>query len=190
MTDKEKAELKGPVKQLRLEMGAFISENTGQFVEQCCSLVSTETYDAKGKLIRRENSSSLMSDDHLNESIAKPQYDEKGRLIEELYYSSDGDYLYKNEYSYDPKGHVTSIECVRADETLCYKKILTYDEKENLIEVVTYYSKDKPGDREVYVGFDSYGNWLKNITYVWKGIWKPTSVLRRQFTYHISATNY
>jgi len=188
ITDRDQAKLKGPVKVVFSEGGTFVYESKEQPVEQCCWALQRDSYDEGGKLSDRQNLTSLAIDKYEANSTGKPEYDEKGRLIAERFYSPDGALLSKTQFSYS-RGNLAREESVRADGSVYYRKDYLYDEKQNLAEVTTAYSKDEPSQREVYAEYDSFGNWLRRVTYARKGNqWRPTIVLWRRITYYTLGT--
>src|SRR5215470_15551268 len=118
-TDREKAELKGFVKEVKLEAGNFDSNKTGIYQERCCSLIYILTFDNSGNLIKEVNKDFLFKNDYLPPR-KEAHYDSNNRLLEEESYDTDGAYLGKEVYLYDATGKMKEIKSFRKDGTLYY----------------------------------------------------------------------
>ncbi|MFL6333797.1 MAG: hypothetical protein ACJ754_10845 [Pyrinomonadaceae bacterium] len=117
------------------------------------------------------------------------KYDEKGRLIEEDWYGSDGRlwlrYVYKFEG--DKKEELVYSE----DGSLNQRYVFTLDSQGNEVEKIDYDVKDGSVDERYSYAyeFDAKGNWTKKTASKWvtkggKSFFEPSYVTYRTITYY------
>ncbi len=87
-------------------------------------------------------------------------YDEKGNMIEENRYKSDGSLDRKSIYKYDKKGNVIEGNKYESDGSLDSKNIYKYDKKGNKIEENRYKS-DGSLDEKYTFKYDEKGNMIE-----------------------------
>lgn len=105
-----------------------------------------DMYNAKGALIYK--------------SIFR--YNDKGDLIEESGYHSDGSVKNKVLVEYNAAGQKTKEKWYNSNGSLIWTKVFQYDEKGNLTEDITYTKDDKFFSKNNYV-YDGKGNKVKWI---------------------------
>jgi hypothetical protein len=88
--------------------------------------------------------------------------DENGNTLEEIKYGSDGQPEEKNSYTYDKKGKLLTHILLYVVEDVTQKRILTRNEKGNLLSEEKYYGDDS-GEKTVYE-YDEKDN-IINILY-------------------------
>ena len=117
------------------------------------------------------------------------KYDEKTRLIEQMYFDNRGDLWLREVYKY--KGNQREERDYSADGSLTEHHLQILDDKGNAVEETTFdIQDDSVRVREAYsYDFDSKGNWIKRTTFkiVMKDgreQKKPQSVDYRTITYY------
>ena len=94
--------------------------------------------------------------------------DENGNTIEEIKYTADSQLEEKNTYAYYPNGKLHSHILLYAVEDVSQKRILTRNEKGNLISEEKYYGDDS-GEKTVYE-YDNKDNIVVIINYDEEGV--------------------
>ena len=94
--------------------------------------------------------------------------DENGNTIEEIKYTADSQLEEKNTYAYYPNGKLHSHILLYAVEDVSQKRILTRNEKGNLISEEKYYGNDS-GEKTVYE-YDNKDNIVVIINYDEEGV--------------------
>lgn len=119
----------------------------------------------------------------------KYKYDEKGNLIEKVWYGNDGKLWLRYTYKY--KGNQKEEMVYAEDSSLNQKYLYTLDDKGNEIEEIVYEVRDNSiRDKYSYsYEFDAKGNWIKQTTSKWvtkdgKSRFEPYSVTYRTITYY------
>ena len=119
----------------------------------------------------------------------KYKYDDKGNLIEEFLYSSNGQVVTRTVYNI--KGNQKESLSYSKDGSINAKYVYTLDDKGNEIEEADYQVKDD-SIRTKYsysYEFDAHGNWIKKTTSKWvtkdgKSQYEPYSVAYRTIIYY------
>ena len=137
------------------------------------------TYEAEerfGKIEKGERKGNFF------ESDLKKSYDEKGNIIEENSYNSDGRLYLKYTYKYDEKGNKIEQNSYNSDGRLETKWTYKYDKKGNKIEENGYISDGILYDKYTFkYEFDKQGNWINRIDFR-NAI--PTNFVEREYEYY------
>lgn len=124
-------------------------------------------YDDKGNVIEWV----WYSSNSLVSSKISFKYDEKGNKIEVISYKSDGSVGHKDSYKYDEKGSLVEVTSYESNGTLSrnsYKN--KYDEKGNRIEVISYKSDGSVSQKESYK-YDERGKLIEHDELKLDGSW-------------------
>ena len=131
-------------------------------------------YEAVDKFGQIEKGN-VLYDDYTSFTI----YDEKGNIIEENYYDSDGNLSSKDTYEYDEKGNNIEKNNYDSDGSLNSKTTYKYDEKGNMIE---YNTDGRFGEKYTYkYEYDKNNNWIQQVTYEDN---KPIQITERIIEYY------
>ena len=119
------------------------------------------------------------------------KYDEKGNIVEDNSYDSDGSLSSKHTYKYDEKGNIVEDNNYNFDGRLFDSKTTyKYDEKGNMIEETYYDSDGIPDYKYTYkykskytckYEYDKNNNWTQQVTYENN---KPTQIKERIIEYY------
>ncbi len=116
-------------------------DNVGNILTDECHSESSENYnrwrykyDAAGNLIKKESTDGVLS----GSRSFYYKYDSMGNVIEELVYNSDALLDFKNIYTYDSTGKMTSKEYFGKSETRAHT--YSYNSRGDIIEEVKYRS--------------------------------------------------
>lgn len=178
--------LKGNVKIVQVE-GGEIADISGKHIEECCSPLYKLTFDINGNLLKAESSFDTVDSEPMNLSTRKATYDDKGKLVEESTFESDGSLLSKIVHKYDVNGNKVESSTYSAKGSLFRKETFVYDAKQNIIEYIDYFGDGTPVMKQTYPKHDDKGNWVKRITWNWdssKAKWESYAVRYRTITYH------
>lgn len=179
-------DLKGNVKAVRVEEGG-IREVSGKIREKCCYFSYSITYDVDGNIVNSKAAVPPIDYGPINPPKKEARYDDKGNVIEELTYKSNGSLLMKTVYAYDANGNKIEESIYSANGSLYQKGIFIYNTKKNLTEYVVHYGDSTPLTRETYSKHDAKGNWLRQLVWHWNSQnkkWEPFTVRYRTITYH------
>lgn len=90
------------------------------------------------------------------------KYDEKGNIIEQTSYYSDGSIIKKKKYTYNENGHLIEENCYDSDGCIETKTKYKYNEKGHLIEENLYKSDGSLEIKDTYK-YNEKGNLIENI---------------------------
>ncbi len=159
LSDKERDELIGPVKSVRLGFN-FVSTKTGECAGEC-SYYQTNIYDMNGKKVS-EKGESLCGFSSLEKYI----YDTKGRVIERITYNWDGLIHDRVLFVYDSFGKLSELSSYNGDGELQGRSQYLCDLSGNVIESYSYDGDGQFKSRSFYLyEVDSWGNWIECVEY-------------------------
>ena len=118
------------------------------------------------------------------------KYDEKGRLVESVWYDSGGKLWQRFVYKFE--GDRKEKLSYSGDGSLGQRYVYKLDDKGNEIEEIDYDVKDGSARERYsysYDEFDAKGNWIKRTTSKWvtkegKSSFQPNHVTYRTITYY------
>ncbi|MGA9994631.1 MAG: hypothetical protein WBP93_04405 [Pyrinomonadaceae bacterium] len=174
-SDREDAGLKGKVKTLATEV-AYISNQSGTWVEGKRQPSATESYDINGNLTKRDSydymgnpfQSSVYSyidgdrvvsthNTHIQHDYDPPPSVSATPRPNQVSSTSNPQYTGKLKYKYDDKGNRTEIAWYRNDGSLAVRDVSVFNPKGNRVEMTSYEANGSMRRKATYI-YDAQGN--------------------------------
>lgn len=131
-------------------------------------IIYYEAIDKFGELQKGKKESTFDESRFVRENYEcnyKIIFNDKGNMIEENWYNSDGGIDWKSIHKYDDKGNMIENNWYNSNSSFDWKHIYKYDGKGNMVEKNEYKSDGIINNKYTYNEYDKFDNWVKRIDY-------------------------